>query len=243
MKHHPRKAVSRFSRRVASAVFVKVRDDKGFALAEQLLSVVFLGLLCIVIAAGLNAAMQAYRTANESTRANELLARAVQEVGDELAFSLSAEAGDDGPVFVSPTTKTPVKLGNAAGGGGIALIEQASGTTSAAGTADSPSVTNPADIAHAAGMAGTAGATNAADTAGAPSETLLVASSLDPMQSDADSRALVVAISNVTYNADPHDNGSSGTFSFHIDVKLGKEGRILAGTDMTVARIGNTNGL
>lgn len=221
----------------------RLSDTRGFALAEQLIGILFLGLLIVVIGAGLSAAMQAYRTANESTRANELLTRAVQEIGDELAFSLSVEVAGGDPVFVSPTTKTPVKLGNDANGRGITLIEQAGGAPSAAGASGIAGTAGATGAPSAAGMAGTAGATNAADTAGAPSETLLVASSLDPMKSDADSLALVVAISNVTYNADPHNNGSFGTFSFHIDVKLGKEGRILAGTDMTVARIGNTNGL
>lgn len=218
----------------------RLSDTRGFALAEQLIGILFLGLLIVVIGAGLSAAMQAYRTANESTRANELLTRAVQEVGDELAFSLSVEVAGGDPVFVSPTTKTPVKLGNDANGRGITLIEQAGGAPSAAGASG---IAGTAGATGAPSAAGATDATTLSDTAGAPSETLLVASSLDPMQSDADSRALVVAISNVTYNADPHNNGSSGTFSFHIDVKLGKEGRILAGTDMTVARIGNTNGL
>ena len=44
----------------------RVGDTRGFTLAEQLVSIVFLGLLCVVIGVGLNAALNAYRVATES---------------------------------------------------------------------------------------------------------------------------------------------------------------------------------
>ena len=109
----------------------RVGDTRGFTLAEQLVSIVFLGLLCVVIGVGLNAALNAYRVANESTRANELLTRAVEEVSDELAFAPSVEGSDSkDPItiadckFVSPTLKRPVVIGNDPNGGGITLVLQ-----------------------------------------------------------------------------------------------------------------------
>ena len=109
----------------------RLHDTRGFTLAEQLISIVFLGLLCVVIAVGLNAAFQSYRLANESTRANELLTRAVEEVGDELAFASSVEVTGADPTFVSPTTKQPVTIGNDADGSGIVLVPQDAGDDSA----------------------------------------------------------------------------------------------------------------
>ena len=140
--------MSRFSRHTASVNRFRLRlrpslcgarpklcrrlhDTRGFTLAEQLISIVFLGLLCVVIAVGLNTAFQSYRLANESTRANELLTRAVEEVGDELAFASSVEVTGAGPTFVSPTTKQPVAIGNDADGSGIVLVSQNAGDDSA----------------------------------------------------------------------------------------------------------------
>lgn len=117
-----------------SALRAKLRDTCGFTLAEQLISIVFLGLLVVVIGVGLNAAFQSYRLANESTRANELLTRAVEEVSDELAFAVSVEGAGPDPTYVSSTTKTPVKIGNAADGSGIALSPQKKNSESDAST-------------------------------------------------------------------------------------------------------------
>lgn len=39
------------------ALIARLRDTRGFMLAEQLVSIIFIGLLCIVVAAGLQAAM------------------------------------------------------------------------------------------------------------------------------------------------------------------------------------------
>ncbi|WP_139651333.1 hypothetical protein [Raoultibacter phocaeensis] len=192
-------------------VRAKLRDTHGFALAEQLIGILFLGLLIVVIGAGLSAAMQAYRTANESTRANELLTRAVQEVGDELAFALSVKTVGDDPIYVSPTTKTPVKIGNAENGKGIALIAQTDAETQ------------------------TSLAVDASPT------TLLVASALDPIQASS-TAGLTVSISNVAYSED-ESASAKGIWTFTIEVRQNGQNRVLAATDMSVARIGNEHGL
>lgn len=119
-------ALREHARQRAVSVRSRIHSTQGFTLAEQLISILFLGLLCIVIGVGLNAALQAYRVANESTRANELLARAVEEVSDELAFARSVDAPGNDPVYVSSVTKTPVRLGNASDGKGIALVAASS---------------------------------------------------------------------------------------------------------------------
>lgn len=84
------------------------RDTRGFMLAEQLVSIVFIGMLCIVVAAGLGAALAAYGSITTASNANMLLSQTVQEVNDELAFSLSADA--DSGAFVSATTRTSVTM-------------------------------------------------------------------------------------------------------------------------------------
>lgn len=88
-------------------VFTRLRDQRGFMLAEQLVSIIFIGLLCIVVTAGLGAAMSAYRSITEQTHADMLLADAVERVSDEFAYALSVEgdqAIEEGEVlFVSAT--------------------------------------------------------------------------------------------------------------------------------------------
>ena len=61
----------------------------------------------------------------------QLLTRAVEEVGDELAFASSVEVTGADPTFVSPTTKQPVTIGNDADGSGIVLVPQDAGDDSA----------------------------------------------------------------------------------------------------------------
>lgn len=65
----------------------RVCDTRGFMLAEQLVSVIFIGLLCILVAAGLSAAMSAYGSITTQTRANNLLSNTIQIVSDQLVFS------------------------------------------------------------------------------------------------------------------------------------------------------------
>ena len=81
----------------------RLRDTRGFMLAEQLVSVIFLGLLCVVVAAGLGAALSAYGNITKQTRADALLSQAVELVSDELVYALSVEGGGSFPAFVSAT--------------------------------------------------------------------------------------------------------------------------------------------
>lgn len=73
----------------------RLRDTRGFMLAEQLVSIIFIGLLCVVIAAGLTAALSAYSNITLQTNADNLLTRTVEAVSDEFAFALSVEGDDD----------------------------------------------------------------------------------------------------------------------------------------------------
>lgn len=90
-----------------SRLAARLRDTRGFMLAEQLISVIFIGFLCVIVAAGLGAALSAYGSITASSNANMLLSQAVQEVSDELAFSLSANS--DGS-FVSETTRASATM-------------------------------------------------------------------------------------------------------------------------------------
>ena len=69
----------------------RLRDIHGFMLAEQLVSIIFIGLLCVVVAAGLGAAMSAYGNITKQTRADALLSQAVELVSDELVYALEVE--------------------------------------------------------------------------------------------------------------------------------------------------------
>lgn len=105
------------SRRAAAHIAARLRDERGFMLAEQLVSVIFIGLLSVAVAAGLGAAMAAYGAITATSNANMLLAETIQQVNDELAFSLSAEDGSAS--FVSAATRTSVALSS--GDEGIVL--------------------------------------------------------------------------------------------------------------------------
>lgn len=98
---------------LSARLAARLRDERGFMLAEKLASIVFIGLLCLVVAAGLGAALSAYGGITASSNANMLLARTVQEVNDELAFSLEADASGS---FVSATTRASATLGSDADG-------------------------------------------------------------------------------------------------------------------------------
>lgn len=126
----------RFGRSHSSSKFVAgLRDTRGFVFAEQLIAIVFLGLLVVAIGVGLNVAFNSYRLANESTRANELLTRAVEEVSDELAFSpidkveIENESGVESYDYylMSSTLKVPANLGNDPDGKGIVLVPREAG--------------------------------------------------------------------------------------------------------------------
>jgi hypothetical protein len=97
----------------------KLKSTAGFTLAEQLMSVLFIGFLSIAVSVGIGAALAAYGAATDAANANQLLSRSVQEINNELAYSLTAE--DQGSRFVSPSTRTPVEFGNDATDNGITL--------------------------------------------------------------------------------------------------------------------------
>lgn len=104
-------------KRVAARLSARLRDERGFMLAEQLVSVIFIGLLSVAVAAGLGAAMAAYGSITATSNANMLLAETIQQVNDELAFSISVEDGTAS--FVSATTRTSVAMSS--GDEGIVL--------------------------------------------------------------------------------------------------------------------------
>ncbi len=91
---------------------MRLHDTRGFILAEQLVSIVFIGLLCIAVAAGLAAALTAYQGITKQTDAQQVLARTIDEVNGELAYARSS----DGTQFTSSTTNTVVQLVNVEGG-------------------------------------------------------------------------------------------------------------------------------
>lgn len=97
----------------------KLRNEDGFTLAELLVSVVFIGLLCIVISLGLGAALSAYGTVTQESNSHQLLARSTQEITDELAFSLSVDT--DKKAYESPSSRTLVTLVTSANNEGIAI--------------------------------------------------------------------------------------------------------------------------
>ncbi len=99
-----------------SRLAARLRDTRGFMLAEQLVSVIF-------VAAGLGAALSAYGSITTSSNASMVLSQAVQEVSDELSFSLSASP--DGS-FVSETTRAPATMDS--DGSGI-VMKSTTGTT------------------------------------------------------------------------------------------------------------------
>ena len=87
----------------------RLRDTRGFMIAEQLISIIFIGLLCIAVAAGLGAAMSSYSRITAQTQADALLSQAVEQVSDELVYALDVKAGKNGvvddPLFVSSTQR------------------------------------------------------------------------------------------------------------------------------------------
>ncbi len=97
---------------LTSRIFSKLKSTQGFMLGEQLLSIIFIGLLCIAVTAGLSAAMTAFGNISRSTESQALLNRAVQQVSDELAFS----RGGTGLAFESESVHALVELKNVSGG-------------------------------------------------------------------------------------------------------------------------------
>lgn len=108
----------------------RLRDTRGFMLAEQLVSIIFIGLLCVVIAAGLTAALSAYSNITRQTNADNLLARTVEEVSNEFAYALTVEGTKDIEVqepyseirFTSGSHREIMSLINSEAGRGIQSV-------------------------------------------------------------------------------------------------------------------------
>lgn len=87
----------------------RLRDTRGFMIAEQLISIIFIGLLCIAVAAGLGAAMSSYSRITAQTQADALLSQAVEQVSDELVYALEVEADgvqtEDNPLYFTSATR------------------------------------------------------------------------------------------------------------------------------------------
>ena len=105
----------RFFAFLPGRAWARLRDSRGFMLAEQLVSIIFIGLLCVVVAAGLGAALSAYGNITAQANADNLLLRSVQVISDQLAFSQEP----DGTTFVSSSENVRGSLQNAQAGAGI----------------------------------------------------------------------------------------------------------------------------
>lgn len=70
------------------ALAERLRDTRGFMIGEQLISIIFIGLLCIAVTAGLQAAMNSYSKITQQTQADAMLLNAVEVVSDELVYAL-----------------------------------------------------------------------------------------------------------------------------------------------------------
>ena len=76
-------------------------------IAEQLTSIVFIGLLCVAVGVGLQVAMNSYASITRQAQADALLQQAVEVVSDELTYARDVEgegtqAPDNPLYFTSP---------------------------------------------------------------------------------------------------------------------------------------------
>lgn len=94
-----------------NAIVRRLRDTRGFMLAEQLISIIFIGLLCIAVAAGLQAAMSSYASITTQTQADSMLSNAVEAVSNELVYALDVDDGTP-PSFTSATLHEKATLEN-----------------------------------------------------------------------------------------------------------------------------------
>ena len=69
----------------------RLRDTRGFMIAEQLASIVFIGLLCVAVGVGLQVAMNSYTSITRQAQADALLQQAVEVVSDELTYARDVE--------------------------------------------------------------------------------------------------------------------------------------------------------
>lgn len=91
------------------ALRARLRDQRGFMIAEQLISIIFIGLLCVIVAAGLGAAMSVYGRITTQTQADSMLSQAVEVVSDELVYALEVEGdgaqSDGNPLYFTSATR------------------------------------------------------------------------------------------------------------------------------------------
>lgn len=112
--------------RLSRAVKGRLAQQDGFTLAEQLVALLFMGFLCMVVAAGITASVRVNERITTTTRANTMLQEAVTEINYQLEYSqavlLDAGEGDgysedkaivfsNGAwVFQSPSTNAAASL-------------------------------------------------------------------------------------------------------------------------------------
>lgn len=103
----------------------RLRDTRGFMLGEHLISILFIGLLCVAVTAGLQAAMNSYSRITVQTKANAMLMQAVEEVSDELTYALEVEGdgvqSDENPLYFTSSTRHEIALLQSDGQQGIWL--------------------------------------------------------------------------------------------------------------------------
>lgn len=92
-----------------NAIVYRLRDTRGFMLGEHLISIIFIGLLCIAVTAGLQAAMSSYAKITLQTQADAMLSQAVEVVSDELVYALDVEDGgtqsEQNPLYFTSATR------------------------------------------------------------------------------------------------------------------------------------------
>lgn len=90
----------------------RLRDTRGFMLGEQLISIIFLGLLCLVVAAGTGAAMNSYAAVTQVATAQSLTDDAVARINDELQFARDVVVTKEDTTFISSWLNHRVMLKN-----------------------------------------------------------------------------------------------------------------------------------
>ena len=95
----------------------RVKNKKGFTLAETLMAVLILLLVASVVAAGIPAAANAYTKAVDAANAHTLLSTTISALRSELGVAMGVEKGTDGNsvIYYSARTgaKTKIYLGDA----------------------------------------------------------------------------------------------------------------------------------
>ncbi|MEG0682303.1 MAG: hypothetical protein RR434_02135 [Raoultibacter sp.] len=79
--------MGRFLTRLRCAAAKRLGDQRGFMLGEQLISIVFLGMLCLVVAAGTGAAMSNYTAITQAATCQAVTDDAIARINAELQFA------------------------------------------------------------------------------------------------------------------------------------------------------------